>query len=202
MEQGNTCPRCNNQLRFISEYHQWYCDYCRIYPYVQPMPMPMPYVRPPSLSDDSANLIIKIILGIIILLIVAGIIIAAVVLSNLPPFDTEALQPQGTLSFSESETIPGDYEGNFVTLTQIVDLRDIYMRITDESQGSTAILSPLFNGGIAQVPSGMSCTFTDTDGDHELDTVDLFTIHNGAPGDLIEIIYLPTEDLIASHILS
>lgn len=165
------------------------------------MPMPMPYFRPPTLSDDSANLIIKVILGIIILLIVVGFIIAAVVLSNFPPFDVE-VTPEGTLSFSESGTTPGDYEGHFVTITQIVDLGDISMRITDVSQGQTDTLSPLVNGGTAQVPSGMSCTFTDTDGDHELDTVDIFTIHNGAPGDMIEIIYLPTNDLIASYTLS
>jgi len=107
--------------------------------------------------------------------------------------------PHGTLNFTGGET--GNYTGSLVFLDERVVLEDVALIITDNTFGSDATLEPIFNGGRARVPGGITCTYTDVNGDGELDIDDTFTIENGEPGDTIRLRFRPTWGNIATATL-
>lgn len=198
MQQGYPCPRCGRLLRYIPEYRNWYCDNCRLYPYAQQMAMPY---YPPK-KDDSAKTIIIVVVIVVVLVIIIPLILAAVLYFMVSDMvgDFE-MTPTGTLDFQRSPTEPGVYTGFFTSLSENMDLEDVSMTILDVGTGS-ATLGPLVDGGIAQVPGGMNCTFYDTNHNDELDTNDRFVIYNGDSDDIIRIIYRPTGGMIASGALT
>jgi FlaG/FlaF family flagellin (archaellin) len=199
MQQGTLCPRCGRVLRYIGQYQNWYCDNCRIYPYMQQMPIP--YYYPPQKEDSSKTIIIVVVI-ILLIFVVLPIILAAVLYFMVSGIvDDIELTPSGNLNFEEDPYEPGVYIGGFTTLTDRIDLNDLTMTITDNSQGSSDTVS-IRDGVRAQVIGGLSCTFSDVNDNDRLDTIDTFRINNGAPGDSIRIVYEPTGGVIASDTLS
>ena len=163
--------------------------------------MPIPYYYPPPKEDSSKTIIIVVVI-ILIIFVVLPIILAAVLYFMVSGIvDDIELTPSGNLNFEEDPYEPGVYIGGFTTLTDRIDLNDLTMTITDNSQGSSDTVS-IRDGVRAQVIGGLSCTFSDVNDNDRLDTIDTFRINNGAPGDSIRIVYEPTGGVIASDTLS
>lgn len=203
MQQGVRCPNCGQSIRFIEEHQQWYCDSCGLYPFAQSQPAPqfMPYYPPypyypPQKSSDLGGKIILILLLIFLVVMFVGPLLFFLLT---PPIDGDwDNTPHGTLNFTEED---GNYTGSLVFLDDRVVLEDVALVITDDSFGSDATLEPIFHGGRARVPGGITCTYTDVDGDGELDIDDTFTIENGEPGDTIRLRFRPTWGNIATATL-
>ena len=200
MHQGYLCPRCGKSLRYIPEYRNWYCDFCRIYPHVQQIPMPIQYYYPPP-RDDSSKTIVWIILILVILFFVLPIILGILMFIFLPPFDNGVTTPTGSMHFEQDLEEFGIYTGNFISLSDRIFLDDISISITDDDLGSSASLNPLVDNGFVEIINGMNLTFNDVNNNERMDTIDTFIINNGAPDDRIRVIYRPTGGLIASYTL-
>jgi hypothetical protein len=155
------------------------------------------YYPPPK--NDSTKIILIVVLVVVILVVVVPIILALVFLSSTPMMTGTDTSPVGALHFTESS--PGFYAGGIVSLSDRVDVDDASLLIIDDSLGQSATLDPLGDHGTAQVNSGISCTFTDTNSNGRLDAGDVFSIENGATGDVIRLIHRPTDRLIAEYTL-
>lgn len=197
MQQGSQCPICGKLLRYITQYQNWYCDNCRIYPFIQTTPTP--YYPPPR--DDSAKTILWIVIIVVVLIIIVPIILAAALYFMVSDMMTETrTTPTVSLYFDMEDS--GNYNGYVVASTDTIDLVDVTMTIIDNSMDSSASLDPLVDGGAAQTVGGMSCTFFDLNYNDELDSADTFRVNNGASGDRIRLIYRPTGGLMVSYTLS
>jgi hypothetical protein len=154
--------------------------------------MARPYTYSPRTSYDPLERMLIIGVVILVPLIIIGSIIVALMATPDPnDIDVTPLTPQGSLRFDDLQSV-GEYNGYFTTLSEEVRLEDVELMIMDDSLLTTAILEPLVDGGTAEVSGGMNCTFFDSDGDGRLSLPDTFRIFNGASGDEIRIIYLPT----------
>ncbi len=201
MQRSYPCPTCRRALRYIPQTQNWYCDYCRSYPYFQQTPMTYAHPRPTSYDPLERMMIIGVVL--LIPLIIIGVIIVGL---TAPPVPIDIMEPpsttpRGSLFFEESNISPGEYTGSLSFISEEVWLGDVEMRINDDSLFTTAILDPLVDGGTADVPGGMNCTFYDSDGDSRLSNQDTFRVFNGESEDVITIIYRPTMMEIDSFIL-
>jgi PKD repeat protein len=107
--------------------------------------------------------------------------------------------PTGSLDFTETST--GNYTGGFVSLSKSVFLSRVNMTITDDSLGQSASQDPLNSGITLQVPGGVNCTYTDTNGNDKIDAGDIITISGGAKDDVLRFIYIPTGGTIAPFVI-
>ena len=205
MQQNVRCPNCGQSLSFVKDSQQWFCNSCGVYPFAQTQPAPqyMPYYPaypyyPPQRSSSMSYKIIPIILIVLLIILFIGpLLFFLITAPNIDgPVDNT---PRGTLSFTEQG---GIYTGALVFIDGRVDVEEVALVITDESFGSDATLEPLFDGGRARVPGGLSCIYTDVDGDGELDISDTFTLEDGEPGDRIRLRFRPTWGNIATATLN
>lgn len=160
--------------------------------------MPMMYYPPPK--SDSTKIILIVVLVVVILVIVVPIILALVFLTSGPGLMTgTTTAPTGAMSFTEN--IPGNYTGGIISLSDHVDVDEVSLLITDVSLFESATLDPLGDHGTAQVFNGISCTYSDSNQNSGLDAGDVFSIQNGASGDIIRLIHNPTGMAIAEYTL-
>ena len=146
----------------------------------------MMYYPPPK--SDSAKTVLIVVLVVVILVIVGTIILAAIMFSTTSNMMTgTTTAPTGAMSFTEFT--PGNYTGGIISLSDQVDVDEVSLLIIDVSLGESATLDPLGDHGTVQVFNGISCTFTDTNQNRGLDAGDVFSIQNGASGDIIKLIH-------------
>ena len=196
MEQGFQCPQCGKALTFLPHHSRWFCDSCNMYFIHQPDSMPN--YHPPK--DPSKTIALWIIVIVICMAIVLSIFIIGMLYFMISPGVREfEPTPTGALSFTESTSESGTYSGYFVSLSEFVDIEDVYLIITDDSMGQSLTMNSLEDGGTVQVPGGMSCTYSDVNGNGKMDGPDRFTVHNTQHGDVIKIVYGPTGGVIAQY---
>lgn len=195
MDKGHVCQECGNEMRYNPEKEKWYCDNCR-HSYVpenvqKSTPMPLK-----NQSTTAIWLLVIVVLSVVILTFIAAAALYIMVggIINGPPGTLT-----GDLEFSESSTEPGVFTGGFSYLSKKVDLEDVSLTITDESLEESGFLKPLVDGGTVVISDGLRCSYTDVNQNREMDTDDIFRLENGASGDMMRFVYVPTGGLIASY---
>jgi hypothetical protein len=96
--------------------------------------------------------------------------------------------PNGAMSFTENTV--GNYTGGLISLSDEVKISEASIIIIDVSVGSSASQGPPLQSGVPITTSGgMSLTYTDSNGNLKLDAGDVWTVTNGATGDVIKLIH-------------
>jgi hypothetical protein len=96
--------------------------------------------------------------------------------------------PTAALSFTETSV--GNYTGGIIALSGEVELSEASITIIDVSDGSAASQGPPLQSGIPMTTSGgLTLTYTDTNGDNQMDPGDVWVVSNGANGDQIKWIH-------------
>jgi hypothetical protein len=146
-----------------------------------------PMYYPPPRSDTT-KIILIVVLVLVVIFIIVPIILAVVFLSSTGVMTGTTTAPTGALSFTENT--PGNYTGGIISLSDQVDVEDVALTIIDVSSGRSASLDPLEHQGTASVLNGLSCTFYESNQNGNLDAGDIFTIQNGASGDVIRLVFI------------
>jgi hypothetical protein len=107
--------------------------------------------------------------------------------------------PTGAFSFTETSS-PGNYSGGLVSLSSTVYYANASVTIIDVSTSDSAFMDPLQNGSAIQAGSGLTLAYRDTNENLKLDAGDVWTISNGASGDVIKLIH-NTGKIIAEYTL-
>jgi hypothetical protein len=106
--------------------------------------------------------------------------------------------PTGALSFTENTL--GNYTGGIISLSDQVLISEASITIIDISDGSSSSHEPMKSGVPLTTSGGMSLTYTDSNSNMKLDAGDVWTITNGAAGDVIKLIH-ETGKMIAEYTL-
>jgi hypothetical protein len=183
-------------MRFVPQYQNWYCDFCRFYPFASQAPWP--YY--PKKKDDT-NVILVVVVLIIIIFVILPIIALAVLFFTMPDFGDDMVTPTAAFQFTEDPNEPGRYTGGIISISDRVDLDDVSLSITDAGTGRIDIMEPLEDDGVVQITNGPSCSYDDTNNNNRIGVADDFTVTNGEPGDSIRLIHIPSDGLIAEFTL-
>jgi flagellin-like protein len=134
-------------------------------------------------NEEGVSPVIAVILMVAITVVLAAVLY--VMVSGMMTGTTTA--PTGALSFSENT--PGNYTGGLITLSDKVKITDASVTIIDVSTSLSASQDPLQDGVALQAGSGLRLTYSDTNGNQELDAGDVWTIQNGGSNDVIKLIH-------------
>jgi PKD repeat protein len=108
--------------------------------------------------------------------------------------------PVGSLNFNENT--PGNYTGGIISLSDQVFIIEALLFIEDASTGLNATHDPMQSGTPLQAGLGLIVTYDDSNHNGKLDAGDVWTVQNGASGDIIKLIFISTGGTIASFTLS
>jgi flagellin-like protein len=134
-------------------------------------------------NEEGVSPVIAVILMVAITVVLAAVLY--VMVSGMMSGTTTA--PTGALSFTENTV--GNYTGGVITLSDSVKITDASVTIIDVSTSASASQDPLASATPLQAGSGMTLTYTDSNGNLKIDAGDVWTISNGASGDVIKLVH-------------
>ncbi|UCF08871.1 MAG: hypothetical protein JSW28_04045 [Thermoplasmata archaeon] len=194
MMQNYTCPNCGSGLRYVPQYQNWYCDNCRIYPFMQQAPAPYPHK--PTEKSGTLPWIVAIVIILIAIPIIIGVVY--VILDPIP--NEHECGTSGALDFSESTQTPGLYTGAFLSLSKSIKIAETSVTITDDSSGNSQSQDPLNPGTtIGTGSGGLNLIYYDSTDNNKIDGGDVIRGYNAASGDIVKFVYKPTGGMIASY---
>jgi hypothetical protein len=103
--------------------------------------------------------------------------------------------PSGSLIITDDPNVRGKYYGSF---QGSVENEDIDIHLYDESSGTTMFMRQPNDGDLLQIRRGCNLTYHDSNQNEKLDAADTLIIQGGERGDMIMIVYRPTQDNIVS----
>jgi flagellin-like protein len=135
-------------------------------------------------NDEGVSPVIAVILMVAITVVLAAVLY--VMVSGMMTGTTTA--PTGALSFTENTV--GNYTGGVISLSDTVKVSDASVTIIDISTGNSKSLDPLASGTAITPGAGeLSVTYTDSNANLKIDAGDVWTVTNGAAGDIIKLIH-------------
>jgi flagellin-like protein len=134
-------------------------------------------------NEEGVSPVIAVILMVAITVVLAAVLY--VMVSGMMTGTTTA--PTGALSFTENTV--GNYTGGVISISDTVKISDASVTIIDVSTSASASQDPLASGTALQAGSGLTMTYTDSNGNLKIDAGDVWTISQGAAGDVIKLIH-------------
>jgi flagellin-like protein len=145
-------------------------------------------------NEEGVSPVIAVILMVAITVVLAAVLY--VMVSGMMTGTTTA--PTGALSFTENT--PGNYTGGVISISSETKVVDASVTIIDVSTSASASDDPLESTAVVQAGTGMRLVYTDSNGNLKIDAGDVWTVSNGAAGDVIKLIH-KTGKAIAEYTL-
>lgn len=120
------------------------------------------------------------------------------VLDTFDEMEKTETTPTGTLVFTESDQVPGRYQGNFVSISKAIELSDASITITDHSAGISKTQDPIASG-LTIDTGAISAAYFDQNANDKMDGTDTITIEEADSDDIITFVFKPTGGVIARY---
>ena len=142
-------------------------------------------------KDEAVSPVIAVILMVAITVVLAAVLY--VMVSGMMS-DTTAT-PSGALSFGDGTVVGGgkDYTGGITALSKDIDFVDVSMTVVNgsASAASTGTDGALVSG-TAVVAGNFQVTYSDTNGNNQLDAGDVISITGATSGCQFKLVYIPS----------
>jgi flagellin-like protein len=148
-------------------------------------------------NEDGVSPVIAVILMVAITVVLAAVLY--VMVSGM--MSGTSSTPTGALTFGDApQGGATNYTGQVIKVSPTTKWTDCSITILD-GDGSSASQDPIDSGTSFATTGGLPLTYTDSNGDGNINSNDIWTVTGGAEGDIIRLIHNPTGGQIADFIL-
>jgi flagellin-like protein len=141
------------------------------------------------------------VIAVILLVAMTVVLVAVLYYSVSGMIDQTKTSPVGAFHFREDENIDGKYTGSLISVSAKVKLTDVGITVVDGETGESGTIFPLIDLGSTNAgPGGSSInvSYDDIGKIGMLDASDAFFVTGATHGDKILLIFIPSDDLIAT----